>query len=291
MTIPIPSHVRAAAASVRTTLDRQLVLDALALYDAGYPPLQIAKRLTVGRTTVIGWRRQSGLPQNGTRDGMPRLSAGEIERTVALYEEGLSVEEVAERVGRSYSATHDRLVGAGVTLRPHGIPAGTRRATVPEGFVSTVQAAETMGITREHACRLAASGEIPGARKVASTITNGPRMVWAIPRQYAEDRRVVRLQLVQKPAGPCPGTPSSVRLVKGRQDRRLPAGPLVEWVQRQPHDETTLAELSGVPQRRLYAIREGEQKTVTLWTADRLLTASRARLEDVWPDIDELLAA
>jgi hypothetical protein len=69
----------------------------------------------------------------------------------------------------------------------------------------------------------------------------------------------------------------------------LPAAPLVAWMADHPDTEAVLAARSGVPKRRLQALRQGEQQHVTFNVADRLLTRNDARLDDVWPDIDRLL--
>lgn len=286
----VPEHVRKAAANVATNLDRALVEEALALYDAGWAPMQIASRMPVSRGTVNNWRRLSGLPANGSVSHDKLLSAREIARTVELYErDGLSMKQVAEAVGRSEAAVHTRLVKAGAQIRRTGAPDAKARPVMPAGFLSVREAADIVGLAHETLRRRVTAGKVPGAIQVPND-RQGPALVWAIPEGVARELRRARrpkLKLVVKPE---PSVPEA-QLVSGRQDRWLPAGPLAEWVARQEQDETTLAALSGVPQRRLYAIRVGEQEHITLSLADRLLTANGGRLEDVWPDIDELLAA
>ena len=44
-----------------------------------------------------------------------------------MYRQGASIREIAEATGRAYGGVYQILVESGVTFRPRGVPAGTKR--------------------------------------------------------------------------------------------------------------------------------------------------------------------
>lgn len=69
----------------------------------------------------------------------------------------------------------------------------------------------------------------------------------------------------------------------------LPAADLAAWLTGRPETPREIAGMVGVDPRRVRCIRDREQARVSLDVADRLVVSLGSRLEDVWPNVDELL--
>lgn len=113
----MPDSKPVATASRKTA--RQLgpgELDALvAAYQGGATVYELAKRFNQHRTTIGQHLRKSGV------DTRPlALAAEDTPRIVELYEGAWALARIASEYGVSPHAVHDRLIAAGVELRPRG---------------------------------------------------------------------------------------------------------------------------------------------------------------------------
>lgn len=281
-TYSVSDEIRAAAARVGSTLPRKTVERALEMYAGGWPPKLIADELAVGKTTVMGWRRASGLPRNGSVNWHRALPAAEAEETAKLYESGLSIMEVAGRLGVSKVAVYQRLESAGVPTRKRKPP---EPPVAPDGFVTVKEAAAATGLSVSGVRQHAARGSVPGVRRVpyrGETALVIPAS--ELPRLRARVRPRRRRR-----AGEVQMQPHRER--KRVADRYLPVGPFRRWLLERPESFDELAWAAGMADGgRLRLIVSGDQKTIGMATADAVLVANDARLDDVWPDLDDLLA-
>lgn len=166
-------------------------------------------------------------------------------------------------------------------LRAGGVEVASRQTAIRErlavtydrgdGTMTVPRAAELVGLDAETVRRRCAAGRIPGARRDRE----GPRRLWRVPVTWVEAHRVV-------------STPR--RTATPAADTYLPTAPLAEWIRGMGARGRTvdgLAHDAGMSDgSRLRTILRGEQDTIALTTADRLLTANDAHLRDVWPDLD-----
>jgi DNA-directed RNA polymerase specialized sigma subunit len=82
----------------------------VAEYAAGTTAADLGQRYGIAKSTVLRLIRQTG-----ERVRHPRLTAAETAQLVALYEEGLSQKDIAERLDRSPSAIWHCLRRLGLT--------------------------------------------------------------------------------------------------------------------------------------------------------------------------------
>ncbi len=94
---------------------------AKALYRAGWSLAEVGRELSYSRSGVRGMLERQGVSirPKGGREGLQRVDSESVAQCVALYEEGLTMEQVAERLGMTYGAVQRRLTKhAGVKPRP-----------------------------------------------------------------------------------------------------------------------------------------------------------------------------
>lgn len=101
--------------NLQTLPSPEQVASLVAEYEQGVPVRELADRCNVHRTTVTEHARRHGLV-------LHRRSLDEDERVKAagLYEDGLTMSEIAERFGVSTGATRTALVSEGVAIRRRG---------------------------------------------------------------------------------------------------------------------------------------------------------------------------
>lgn len=100
---------------LQTLLSPEQVASLIAAYVQGVPVCELADRYNVHRTTVTEHARHHGL-------ALCRRSLDEDERTTAagLYEDGLTMSEIAEQFEVSTGAVRTALVIEGILIRPRG---------------------------------------------------------------------------------------------------------------------------------------------------------------------------
>lgn len=106
------------------------------LYRSGLSRRQVGARVHVHAGTVsrvLGRRNLPMRPQGGPNRTDHRLPHSEFQRTVRLYEAGMSTSQVARAVGRTPNAVRCRLKEAGVQFRERGEGNRLRRRTEPFG--------------------------------------------------------------------------------------------------------------------------------------------------------------
>lgn len=99
------------------------------LYDSGFSLSECARISGVAATTIQGYFRRTGkaMRGRGSQHGQQKLSDGAIEETVRLYhDDGLTLDETAERLGINARAVRYRLFLAG--RPPRSISEGIKRA-------------------------------------------------------------------------------------------------------------------------------------------------------------------
>lgn len=99
----------------QTRLNASNRAELLDSYDAGVPVQELADRFGVHRATVSELVRRAGLPigQPGLPDNIRRDAA-------RLYEEGLTLPQVAARLDISNDGARAGIIACGGTIRPRG---------------------------------------------------------------------------------------------------------------------------------------------------------------------------
>lgn len=114
--------------ALQPELERQVV----ELYERGRSMRQIAEQLPLSSTAVRGVLVRHGVPIRPpyiTYTVVQRVPDEWLRNVVELYESGLTVEQVAERIGRTYNTAHHHLQRAGV-LRTHALPEHVREEII-----------------------------------------------------------------------------------------------------------------------------------------------------------------
>lgn len=288
--VPVPDEIRQAAAKVATRLDRDIVEQALAMYDAGWAPARIQRALFVAPSTLHGWRCAAAIPTNGSIGQDKILDQAEAQRTAELYESGKTIEQVAAIVGLTETGVVHRLDAAGIRRRPTGYAPGSLPRRLPDGFLSTIEAARIAGLSHVTVHRRCRRGGVPGAR-MFDVQGPGPRRIWGIPVAAAESMQRVRppRRLRRVPEADV-GSGLAQQLGKSDEVKEwLPAAPLAAWVAAHPKTTSELAYGSDPIARGLRRMLSGEQQLVALGWADAFLTRCEAHLADVWPDVEVAL--
>ncbi|MCK9250672.1 MAG: hypothetical protein M0P31_17045 [Solirubrobacteraceae bacterium] len=268
--------------AMRTNATRPLsvVAEALELYAGGWPPAEIERRLGVPRLTIQGWRDRAGLPPNGSHNAHRQTPAADLAVTRRLYEQGLTMQQVADRLGITLTAVHNRLRVAGVKVRTGGGIPDEQRPKPPAGHVLLSEAAERTGYSRSRLRVLCDRGQVPGAYRIDWGRRVRP---WVIPTDVLdtlrENRRPHRRK--ERPVAP------SRRTVRADHEW-LPVDPLNDWLRARGPIEDTATEAHIDPRilRRII----NDQDLVGLGLADRIVTGLGCHLEDVWTDLDAALA-
>jgi hypothetical protein len=283
-----PDHIKTAASRVRTRLPRELVEHALTLYDAGWPPAKIRHELYVQPATLHGWRTAAGLPPNGTVGHDKHADPNVLRRTEQLYATGLTMAQVAAEMNVPEGTVHTRLRAAGANIRRTGFPPGTKPSGLPDGWLTTTQAAERTGLSQPVIKRRCTHGQIPGARRFPAT-GQGHRVLWGIPEDaIATIRRRRAPRTADTPRDDLAERRAAKTVARKRpHEIYLPAGPFVTWVVAHRLSKAALFGNAGLDTAgHLGAIMRGQTPRIGLTLADRIVTANDARLDDVWPDLD-----
>ncbi|MCK9249989.1 MAG: hypothetical protein M0P31_13580 [Solirubrobacteraceae bacterium] len=239
------------------------------------PRTQIAAEAGVTETVITTWARNAGLPSRR------ETSRDDLDRAIAAWERTRSVSAAARELGVTRNTVRRRLRLAGYDIRPDRSTA-VRDALAeayrpPDGYVGTMEAARLLDVDPSTTHRWCVEGRIPGALRERRRSDEGTgRLRWLIPEAWIDRQRDIR-----RARGSAPSR-------RGR-DR---AAPFAAWLARQDLSLDELAWRADIADGgRLRAILRGEVTTVGLSTADAVLTANDARLEDVWGDIDQRIAA
>ena len=286
--IDIPDHIREAATKVRSQRDIADIEIALTMYDAGWPPRDVAPVVFAAPGTIQEWRRQAGLPSNGTRGTNRTLPPEAYTEAGELYESGLTVRQVGDTLGYSYTEAYRRITAAGVVFRKPGLPTG-RRPELEPGWMTVRDASARTDIVRAHLSELCTEGKVPGAKLIRWE----GRPTWIIPENAipfilanhrgVPGRRKIREENAEKR--------TSAQLGKSGETKDwLPAGPLASWVAASGLTSNVIANGEEAIARGLRRIMTGEQVTVALGWADEVLVRLGAHLHDVWADVDAAIA-
>jgi hypothetical protein len=87
-------------------------------YVAGDRVVDLAARYRIHRSTVITHLRRAGVPKYSGWDESVMAEAR------ALYESGLPIAAISERLGRAKTTIGEHLIADGVEMRPRGFMAG-----------------------------------------------------------------------------------------------------------------------------------------------------------------------
>lgn len=289
--------------------------------DEGMSMDAIGERLFYAESTVKRTLKFRGVPSRppGQRPGVTRrLSDDVLNRTVELYQGGMSIREVAAIFGVAMSTVHDRLRTAGVprrsvgdgnhVLRLHRAARGEftdRQAQAlaileqpTSAPITTTSVARAMRVPARTAWKALSDLERLGLAKGGPRATreHGCGAVMGGPRIWSRTDLAVEDVLQQALAPRLGGKPKAEDL--------LPVGPLRDWLNDWVAREdrraefmrvtsedgkdavmSVVAQACGVSDRRLSALRF-EQRSVSVSLADRILTnAGRGvGLSDLWPD-------
>jgi lambda repressor-like predicted transcriptional regulator len=259
-----------------------------------------------------------------------RLTQDELDRTAELYLSGLSLAQVAERLGLALDTIRRRLVRAGVTIRTPAEGLELRRYyEVAHGGLTELQARMLRlveaqpGLTTSAAARHLSLSDTTSSKSTLDKLrrmrlVSGRRAGLGAgggrPCRWYRTRLPVRDVLLRaiepRSCGPA------------KDDDNLPIAPLRdwlnEWIEREKRKvrfmavagaekdtdgsgglpaSRVVADALDIESRRLFALRF-DQDRVSFSVADRLLTrADRGvRVEDLWPELfiqrdDEGIAA
>lgn len=253
--------------------------------------------------------------RRGETPPAPRVDRSEVDLVAEMYRGGgLSDAEIGRRLGLHATTVMRRRLKAGVPTRPAAeqsrlsrlreIAQGGGNALTPNqravlaeveraapDSVTTTQIADRLGLLTRHVRDLLEHMEGFGLLASRRTTDRHGRV-----REWRRTDLALEHVLWHALNG------------HSNAGARLPVAPMREWLERLIDREKRLrnavsistlkeetdgvgvrkavADRFGVPERELYAILN-ERKTVTLTTADRLLTVASdgTRLTDLWPDI------
>jgi hypothetical protein len=72
-------------------------------------------------------------------------------------------------------------------------------------------------------------------------------------------------------------------------DPLIPADALSIWLRARPESNREIQLRTQLNERRIGGFRRGEYHRVTVGLADRIVTALGGHINDVWPDLDEVI--
>ena len=101
--------------SPQTLLNREQVASLVAEYESGVAVQELAAKYGVHRGTVSAHARRQGIPPRRRS-----LSEAERETVMRLYEDGLTMSEIADQFSVSTGAVRTALVLEGVTIQSGG---------------------------------------------------------------------------------------------------------------------------------------------------------------------------
>jgi transposase len=280
--------------------------------EEGLSTRAISRRLFWHYATVNNVLRADGVQLRGRGGTHNRAPQDEIDRTIELYNSGLSSVQVGEILGIDSTSVRGRLHRAGVEMRSdslsqrlrfyraaveNGAGGLTDRQAVALGLVedapaTTVEVAERLGVTRHAAYEVLVQLKTRGLIK-AKRRRRPDRLHNVWQRTDLSVRDVVEYALAPPPQ-------------RRSGDVWLGIEPFRDWLEQQidteqrlmlhiPTDEDKgiaptpgamrVATRLGLDDRRLYALRY-EQRSVTLAVVDQCLlrAGDGTMLEDLWPE-------
>lgn len=97
--------------------------DIVRRYQAGEPTTTLSKDFGVSRSGIASLLRKEGVALRGQA-----MTQEAIDRAVALYRQGLTIRQVADKVDYSYSTVRSALRSKGISIRSTGAKRGLTRA-------------------------------------------------------------------------------------------------------------------------------------------------------------------
>lgn len=308
-----------------STIPREQQDEAIRLYvEERLTTGQIGERLSWTGGAVAKMLRRRGVTLRSHSDRQAthpnKLTQDELDRTVELYQGGLSVAEVGRILGRNHNTIMYRLQKAGLERRPFGEALRLRRlhAISAGGGLTDRQRLALTLIEQRGPLTTSELGQEPGfgsARRVLDTMRGLERLGLVTGKQTTKGR-----------ARPMLWTRTDLRIVdlharelapasvggRAPDAESLPMGPLRDylndWIDRERRKarfaavsgtvagadgssglavEGVVARALGIHERRLYALLH-HQETVSIQVADRILThANRDEtIFDLWPHLE-----
>lgn len=112
-----PEHIEVAVAPkswlVRRRLDDELVAEIVSKYRAGSGTPELCRDYGISKPSMLDLLHAQGVQMR-----RQSLTPKQRIQAVELYESGLAIKPVANRLGSSFGAVHRVLVAEGVKLRP-----------------------------------------------------------------------------------------------------------------------------------------------------------------------------
>ena len=102
--------------NLRRRLAPQTIAEVVTRYDAGEDTPSLSREYGISKCGLLRLLRNEGV----TLRKQP-MTPREAEEAARLYKSGLSITEVGERIGYSYSTLRKSLHRSGVAMRPKGI--------------------------------------------------------------------------------------------------------------------------------------------------------------------------
>lgn len=103
-------------------LTKEMVEDIVQRYQSGESTTKLSVEYGVSRSSVAALLRKQGVALRGQA-----MTQEAIDRAVALYRQGLTIREVADKVDYSYSTVRSALRGKVVSMRITGHKRGQRK--------------------------------------------------------------------------------------------------------------------------------------------------------------------
>lgn len=105
--------------SLRRRLSPQVIEELVDRYNTGEGTPALSREYHISKSGLLQLLRAEGVSLR-----RQPLAPEDAKRAVRLYENGLTIDEVAEQIGSSYSTVRKILHQSGVTMRPKGIKRG-----------------------------------------------------------------------------------------------------------------------------------------------------------------------
>jgi lambda repressor-like predicted transcriptional regulator len=91
-------------------------VDIVSRYQAGDSTPALARDYGVAKSALLQLLRNEGVPMR-----KQAITSADAKQAARLYEGGMSITEIVEQIGYSYSTVRKSLHDSGVTMRPKGI--------------------------------------------------------------------------------------------------------------------------------------------------------------------------
>lgn len=102
--------------NLKRRLSRQEVAEIVSRYNAGHNTPALARDYGIAKSALLQLLRKEGVPLR-----KQAITSADAKQAARLYKRGLSITEIVERIGYSYSTVRKSLHESGVVMRPKGI--------------------------------------------------------------------------------------------------------------------------------------------------------------------------